>query len=147
MIQPRYQLLLADVFQCSEMAIIPHPPLKPRLGHGDEAFQQSSPPFPSSCFRWCGGHFPRSLHGDNSGFGLHCGVQPFYTPMWFGTKIYFTSSPSWQWLLQIFIGKTKKNRLSALLIGAWKSQLRSMPLLSQRAPPRLCLAQELTLSQ
>lgn len=50
---------------------------------------------------------PRSLFEGQSELGLHYGVQPFSTPMWFGTKIYFTSSPYWQWPLQIFMGKLR----------------------------------------
>lgn len=77
------------------MNIIPDPVLKKCFRNGDEVFQQSfPPPHPSSCYHWLGEHFPRSLSGGQSGFGLHYGVQPFHTPMWFGTKIYFTSSPN-----------------------------------------------------
>lgn len=65
---------------------------------------------------------PRSLFGGQSGLGLHYGVQPFYSPMWFCTKIYFTTSPLLTVTTSDLRGKTKSNRLSALWICTWRLQ-------------------------
>lgn len=59
--------------------------------NGDELFQQS---FPLHIHHpGTEANIPSSLFGGQSGFGRYYGVQPFHTPMWSGTKIYFTSSP------------------------------------------------------